>query len=274
MLNSRYAPVVAITAVVILIVIALGWFLAISPKLDEAGDLRDRAATIDTNTAEIQMQTARLAQYEAELAEVPNYQDLVALNAPAVYDVEATRDRLSDAGTQAGVYIYETSAGGVQNVLGAEVDHALLPSTAIARLFATGPVDVAEGEEEFAPVLTPSVEEGPVVERLYGIPLTFTATGSVADMMDFLALLTDEQAAALQIDSLAWSARPPDEPIAGVPDGEPGDVILEGQGYIYLLDPDMEIVDEDALTDASLPSVSPFTDIAGSATGGDEEEED
>lgn len=264
MLNSRYAPVVALTVVGILIVAALGWFLAISPALSEAADIRERATTIDNNTQQIQMNTARLSQYEQELNDAPEIAETVALNAPDVFEVEVVRNRIANAIADSGVYLIETSFAGASTVIGADADPNLMASNHVARLFASGPEDPDPEAAEFAPVLSPNNVVGPVVQRLYGVPISLSFTGTPDQVLSFLTLITDESDPAMHLGSIEFTARQSDDPeILGVPLAEDGNVVADVTGYLYILEPPFEIVDSEPLSESSLPSRSPFEEISG-----------
>src|SRR5690349_1528972 len=96
-MNSKYAPIVALTALVIIVIAALGWFLAIKPRFASAADYSSQSEEVDQNTAEIQQATSRLAKYQQDLDALAPLDDTVDLNLPSVIDIPAYRDRITSA---------------------------------------------------------------------------------------------------------------------------------------------------------------------------------
>lgn len=264
MLNSRYAPVVALAVLGIIMVALLGWFLAISPKLSEASAVRAQASEVEDNTQIINASSDALDEYQALLDAAPDVTGAIALHAPNVFDTQAVRTRLSEAITTAQVEVSTFTINGAQAVPGIETDPASLISNQVAALFAAGPVHQEEGAAEFSPAVTPANEIGPVVEELYSVPVTMMVVGHVDEIMGFFTALSDPDLPIFQVTTTSLQARQADSgAIIGVSEPEDGDVIATITGNLYVLAPEAEILDEEALTEAILPSDSPFLEVSG-----------
>lgn len=71
-----------ITALVTIAVMALGWFLLISPKRGEAADLRDQTAAQDAANAQLQAKVAMLREQAKDLPKQRARLALIAVNIP------------------------------------------------------------------------------------------------------------------------------------------------------------------------------------------------
>ncbi|MFW2514316.1 hypothetical protein ACNI3K_11110 [Demequina sp. SO4-13] len=269
MLSSKYAPIVAITIVLILILAALGWFLAIKPQVDDTGAIGQEADEVRTNIDMIEQSSASIDNYANELEDAPVVTEAIALNAPNVWDMAGFRLRLDDAVNDSGVGITAFEQAPIVEIDGWEQDSAALPSAQVASLFQVGPIHTGD-EEEYSPVVTQSGESGPVASGIVGVPLSIEVVGAPSEMLEFFTLMSQPDDALFQVFGAELLARQSDSaPIEGVSDPDDGDVTLAVSGYAYMLNPDATIVDEEQLEPASLGSGSPFEEIAGSGGGGD-----
>ncbi|MFW7415189.1 hypothetical protein [Demequina sp. SO4-18] len=261
MLNSRYAPIVAITVVLILILVALGWFLAIKPQVDEASRVSGLVDEVETNIAAIDATSARLDEYQATLDALPDLTEPIAQNAPSVWDMPSFRARLDSAIKDAGLEIVTYEEGGETAVEGWPQEPAGLMSTQVATLFQTGPVHLPEGEEYTAPA-APVGEAAAVADGITGITLSFSLAGTPSEMLDFFQQIQDPEAPLFQVYDVTETARPEESSsLSGVSDASDGDLTIDISGFVYMLNPDPTIIDEEVLEDASLGGESPFTAI-------------
>jgi len=262
--KSKYAPIMALTVLVILVILALGWFLAIRPQLTKASEIRSTTDSVQSNTAQIQTGTAKIKQYEADLAALEPLDETLALNLPNRLDVEGYRTRILAAIDRAKVEIVSLELGGSYAVDGWEVEPQTRVSNSIARLFQTAPVGQpadatvpdpaatpAEGEQPgvapgaYSPIVTPDTVPGPIVDELWAVPVSLQFAGTYAEMAKLFSELSDPQSQLFLITDVRVSARNGDSsPIAGVSDAEDGDVLVSLQGVFYLLYPSTEIVDD------------------------------
>jgi hypothetical protein len=283
-MNSKYAPITALTVLLVLVIAALGWFVLIKPRFSDAADTSNQAAEVDTNTSQIQQATAKLGQYEEQLAALPPLDDSIALNLPALTDIQAYRARINEAAQASKVSIVSLAMDSSYVVDGWQMPPQSRVSYSIAQLFAKGPLEVdssssssdeaspepsaepGEGgsSDGYTPVVTPSTETGPVVSDLNGLPVTITIAGGYSATANFLASLTNSEDQIFLIYETSQTARNADaSSIAGVPDAKDGDIITEIVGAFYLLDPDTTAIDEDELTTVRPGGRSPFAPSAG-----------
>ncbi|GMA33806.1 hypothetical protein [Demequina litorisediminis] len=61
MLNSKYAPIVALTALGIIVVLVLGWFLAVKPQVDETAAFSADEDLVRTNITTIEADSAAIS---------------------------------------------------------------------------------------------------------------------------------------------------------------------------------------------------------------------
>lgn len=270
MLNSRYAPVVALTVLAIILVGVLGWFLAIKPQLDQRGEISSTASEVVTNTEQIQLESSQIDQFAARLAELPDYSEAIATHAPDTFHVEDARTRIADAISASQAEIVSFEHGGVIEVEGWALPAKSLPSSRLAALYKTGPLHAAveteapEAEAEvFVPVVTPATGDE-TTRTFYGIPVTVEIAAPGQNLLDVLAVLENPDLQLFQIYDVQFESRPERAgSINGVSDPEDGDAILTFTGFFYLQDPTTEIVDEGDITGEGLGSIDPFTPIEG-----------
>lgn len=261
MLSSKYAPVVALTVVAIIILGVLGWFLAIKPQIDETGTLSAQADEVRTNTELIETTSASLDNYQEMLDSLPDLTPALSLNAPTAWDMPAFRARLDAAVKGSGLEIASYTQGPETLIEGWPQQPGSLVSTQIATLFQTGPVNVGPGEEYVAPV-TPVADAEATTEGISAVSLTMTLAGAPGEMVDFFAQISDPEDPLFQIYDVSHEARPEtSSSIAGVSDANDGDVLVTVTGFVYMLNADPTIIDEATLEDASIGSGSPFEGI-------------
>jgi len=289
-MNSKYAPVVALTAVVILIVVALGWFLAIKPGFSEASNIKAKTDEVNANVSQIQLETSKLAKYEQELAAAPALDDTLALNLPSIVDVGQYIDRINAAVASSGVELVSLDMNASYLVTGWEVPATARTSTSIAKLFTTGPIAVSSeaavepapsptGEVTtggtqvpagaYTPPVVASVEAGPVVQDLQGLPFEIQVTGSYSETVKFLARLTAPDAQIFLLSDLTQIARNEGSAfMAGVSNASDGDVITTVTGSFFFLNPDSAVVDDDVLAPVKPAQTSPFAPSKAVAAAG------
>lgn len=193
-----------LAAVLVLAVLAAGWFLLIAPKRTEAAGLREQTASqVDANARLLQ----QLAVLKAQQAELPQQRAKLAVMRTQIPDNPALprliRD-LTTAGRKVGVTI-DTMAPAV-------------PVPAVA------PVG--------APAAAPAA---PAAAALYQVPLTLNVTGSYFELEQFVNKLEGLKRSFLVTGftlSEASGSGSAEAPTSGGP--APGDLTLALQGRVYL----------------------------------------
>lgn len=271
MLNSRYAPVIALGALGVVLVLVLGWFLAISPQIRATGELATQQQAIEANTAQLQAESAKIDEYAALLEADPSVPESVAVNAPPVLDVPGFRTRVWEAlgGSRSELVSFEMDA--TQVVEGWVTDPQMLVSTQVAALFQTAPVPDPREAPAPQPTASPAagdgttttpsatgwspavkvlVEEGSLTGRLLLVPVTIAIAGTPVEAHEFLNRMADPDAQLFQVYSVDQVARHDSgAPILGVADPAEGDVVTTISGALYVLNPSGIPADDGEVTD-------------------------
>lgn len=260
MLNSKYAPIFALTALGIIVVVLLGWFLAIKPQVDEASAFASDEDLVRANIATVQADEAAIEAYGSSLGEAPDMKSTLELNAPQRLDLEGFRNRISDAIVESGVEISTSGQEYGSLVAGWEIPAVLLDSTNAAKHFQSGPAPTTKiAAEAFTPVVSVPAEAQVRAEGLATVPFEFTVVGTPREAYDFLVLLQDPAVQFFQVGEIAVFGLVEGQEISdGVSEAGDGDVRLDISGGLYLSDIDTSSIDEGALGTAELSGDSPF----------------
>ncbi|WP_062520524.1 hypothetical protein [Demequina silvatica] len=282
MLNSRYAPIVMLTVLGIIAIGLLAWFLAIKPQFDKASDLRAQTDAVVANTSQIDAQSAKLDEYAALLAEDSEIETSIALNAPSAVDVNGLRDRVWSALKTSKAELVSIEQQQSSTVDGWLADPSGLVSTQVAALFSTGPVGATATEAAstteapdptatqeatttttttgWTPAVTAVVTDGPFAGDIRMVPFTIDLVGNPEQIRKFIDSVQDPKDPLFQIYEYTLLARPAgDAPIPGVHDPDDGDVHATITGALYVLNPDLTVVDEEKLTN-SAPKEQAFSE--------------
>jgi hypothetical protein len=262
MLNSKYAPIVALTILGVIVILIAGWFLAVKPQFDSVSELVTASNEIDDNTVSIEEQTAKLRQYEADLAAAPSNEAVVSLNLPDTLARDEFRVRAAAAVVESNTEIASFAEASSGALSGWSVASSSLVSNSVAALFATAPIRPdLELPPTYTPVVEPTKGEGPLVENLYATDVTLEVAGSPAEALAFLAELADpDQRLFLQY-SVELSAREGESTIAGVSDPAEGDVTLKVLGSLFVLNPNPDFFDEQEPVPPAAPNPDAFAPI-------------
>ena len=168
----------ALAAVLVVAVFAAGWFLLISPKRDEAANLRQRKVTQEEANARLQQQIQVL---QAQQRDLPQQQAKLAAMKVQIPDNPALPSLIRDltaAGRKVGVSVDSMAPTQPQ---------ALVANPAVAAPAAGGAAGAATGSTQ-AGAATTGTTTGPaaVTSTLYQVPLTLNVTGSYFELEQFL----------------------------------------------------------------------------------------
>lgn len=221
-----------LAAVLVLAILAAGWFLLIAPKRSEASGLRAQAATQQDANARLLQQ---LAVLKAQQAELPEQRAKLAVMRTQIPDNPALPTLIRDL----------TAAG---RKVGVSID-AMAPST---------PAAVAVVQP--APVTTTSSSGGrtaaPVAAApaLYQVPLALNVTGSYFELEQFINKLEGLKRSFL-VSGFSLAPAGGGDGASSATDGPaPGDLTLALQGRVYL-------------APAAASAAAPPTPAASPATG-------
>lgn len=271
MLNSRYAPVIALGVLGAVVVLLLGWFLAVNPQKSKAAELDRLTSDVETNTQQVALQSAKIDEYAGILAADESVASSIALNAPGSPDLHAFRTRVWAAVVSSKVEIVAFDMLGSQAVDGWITEPKSLVSTQVATLFQTGPVTVAEAGSTpapsaspaaggttttvpggWAPAVTAATTEGAVAGNIQMLPFTITVSGTAKETYDFLKALSNPEETLFQVFGIKQEARQSDSaPITGISDAADGDVQSFVSGALYVLNPTGAPADQGELVDVT-----------------------
>ncbi|NTV38343.1 MAG: hypothetical protein HGA51_00060 [Demequinaceae bacterium] len=292
MLNSKYAPVVAITIVLILIIGAVGFLLGVKPQVNAAAHAAARQDVVKANIDQINKESAQIDKAAAILANAPDLSEATDLNAPSSMKLPEFQTRLDAAIKASGAEQVSLSVGAPVAVVPWTVGDAALPSAGVASYFATQPV-VREANEKQrdtpyvpvggasvavattdeasadggtpAPAPAQTAEEADVeaVATITRMDVTLTVVGHPAEVDALLRGLADPTQRLFQVFALSDEGKQArDTAEKGAGPYVDGDVFAVITGALYLLNPDYSIVDEEATGPFQLPPLSAFVEPA------------
>lgn len=259
MLNSRYAPPIALAVVVGLIVGLLGYFLGIRPTLEEATTVFDREKQVRANIEVIRADSAQIDEAAKTLAASDDQSSAIELNAPPVLNLPDFQKRLVASVRSSAVEIDVVSVSSPVLVEPLIVDSTIRPSQALAQRFqslglprqGSEPVDPALT----SPVVSPAGDGTAVVDSLYRLEVSFGVKGTPAEVLNFINTLTAPTHRLLLItDVQAVTLQESDLPDIGMGPNADGDLRIRVTGSLFMLDPDLTLVDEDTDIDYVLPA--------------------
>jgi hypothetical protein len=265
-MNSRYAPIVAITALAIIIVGALGVFLGIKPLLDSAASYVDREKVVRDNIALIEEDADKIDDAEDVLEDAPDLSEAIELNAPELVEFSKFEDRLAAAIRGSGSEVAAITVDAPADIIAWAIPDAVRPSANVAAFFQSAPLTRLEGEPDaglvYVPVVQTVSDDASLAPSLVKVNVTITLKGTAAEIQAFLALLGDPAQRLFQVNDVRFEAKfARDTPLTGVSSYTDGDVVATVVGSLYLLNPTTDVEDEDELIPWTIPTDrSPFAE--------------
>lgn len=265
-MNSRYAPVVALTALAILVVGALGIFLGIKPLVDSASSYAAREELVRANIQVISADEQKIDSAKKALEQAPDLSNAIALNAPDALRGSEFEDRLAAAIRSSAVEVAGVTFEPPSDVLAWSVPDAVRPSAAVAAYFQSAPLAREGGEAGSGVVYEPVVKvltgDAVVKPWIVKVNVTIKVKGTAVETQAFLAALADPAQRLFQVNDVWFEGKyVRDTPLVGVSEYADGDVVSTVIGSLYLLNPTTDVVDEESLTPWAIPGDrSPFTE--------------
>lgn len=267
MLNSKYAPPVALAVLAALLIGVLGYFLAVKPKLEEASTLSAREKDVRENIELIESDSAGLDEFARTLEAAPDISAAIQVASPSKVDWVALNTRLSAAVVASNTELRSVTIGGVVAVKDWAVSPSLLQSTAVAGHFASGRLARQPGEpksgEAYVPLATPAsaaVVDPEAPASLYQIDVTMMTQGSPTEVMALLGELAKADTSLFLVHNVTLEARSAlDPPPPGLGKHADGDVMATIIASVFVLNPDYSIDDDDPMGTYAIPTpVSPL----------------
>jgi Tfp pilus assembly protein PilO len=257
-----------LAGVLVLAILAAGWFLLVAPKRTQAADLENQVVSQEEANARL---VADLEMLKAQQAELPEQRAELAVMRKQIPDNPALPTlvrSLTDAGRKVGVSI-DTMAPAVPVAVVAPVT-AVAPTTTTTTTTdgtstdssstdssstdststdsSTGSTTGTDGTTATTPTTTVPTTTSP---SLYQVPLTLNVTGSYFELEQFINKLEGLKRSFL-VTGFTVTTAPVDESATGDGSGPaPGDLTLTLQGRVFLAPPATT-----AATSPSAPAVS------------------
>jgi Tfp pilus assembly protein PilO len=245
---NKAAPWVAGAVVLIFVILAMGWFLAISPTMAAADASRaqtaverDHNALLTQQIATLKEQFTHLDEYKAQLAELqvqlPPQADLSALNTELqalVASAGLTTTTFGVTTAQAFVPVATAAAP----VADAAATTAAGTTTAVAGTAATGaaPVDPVASFAGF-----------------YAVPVSITVVGTYDATLAFLDSLQTTTSRLYLVGSVTATSQRDGGAGSGKPATSSGDLETTIAGFAYVLQDGSAAVEAPAATPSPLP---------------------
>jgi Tfp pilus assembly protein PilO len=229
--TGRSAPWVIAATFGSLVILALGWFLAISPTLSAAADSRTQAEDESSRNSVLQLQITKLAQqfthldeYKANLAalreQIPEQSDLTSINAG-----------MSALASSSGVTITSVNpttpvAFSVAQSAGTTAKPATTDSAGSTAAGTTGAAGATAG------TTTSTVPKG-----FYAVPLSITIVGTYDQATAFLSSFQTGPGRIFLATAINAVGQQPGGAAGGRPALAAGDLELTITGYAYVMVP-------------------------------------
>jgi Tfp pilus assembly protein PilO len=222
-----------LAAVLVVAVLAAGWFLLVSPKRSEAADIKAQTASQEQKNVQLQ---SEIQQLEAQLAELPKERAKLATiqkqipNNPALPSL--IRD-LTDAGRKAGANIDSLAPSPPVAVVAdtapvAPVTTSTTSTDSSTSSESTDSTDSTDSASATAPT-TPTAAAPATESTLFAVPIVVKVTGSYFELEQFVSKVEVLQRSFL---------------VNGFTVGEPtgdkagdGDLTIELKGSVFLAAP-------------------------------------
>lgn len=228
MSKTKATPWIAATAFLCLIILALAWFLAISPQLTAAADARSELQTVEAQNvihaqrlATLESQAAELDTYRAELAEL-------AVGIPPEVQIDDVLRSVASIAASAGVTVLMTEQGVPELVVGPVATSEPAPADEDAD--AEGTDDAGDTDETAAPS---GVVTG--VDGLVAIPVSLTVLGGYDAAVTFVEQLQTGIPRLFLVTDYVLTGQPEAEGSDGRPATVEGDIEALVNGFVYVL---------------------------------------
>lgn len=206
-------------AVLVLAILAAGWFLLVSPKRGEAAALREQTVSQEDANARLVQQ---LEVLKAQQAELPQQRAKLAVMRTQIPDNPALPTLIRDL----------TAAG---RRVGVSID-TMAPAVPVPAVAAVPAAPVATTTTADASGTTTPAPAAPVAPSLFQVPLTLNVTGSYFELEQFVNKLEGLKRSFLVSGFTVAPAGGADAGAASTePDAPgPGDLTLALTGRVYL----------------------------------------
>lgn len=218
--KSASTPWVIGTAVVSAALLAIAWFLAISPQLDEASLAREQATEESARNDLLEIQ---IAQLEADFANIEEFRATLAglqSQVPASLDQAAFNRELQNVSLGTGAFVVDVTTS-----------TAVPLTTSLATL--------------------PGMPLDTVPAGLHAVPMTVTVLGNPVAALDYVTALQTGTSRLFLASGISLTGQEEAGASGGRPATAKGDAEIVITGYVYVLDPDATPVAAAATTSST-----------------------
>lgn len=231
MSRTKAYPWVLGTVLLSLVVVALAWFLVISPVLDRAA--QSRADAEQTRSQNV-VQAQRLATLEKQFEDLPAFRaelDAIRGRIPTGDGVRELLQQIDAEAASAGLVVLTVAPGVPEEFFPAAPEAAAAPAPAETTEPTEGATEEASGADA-----APAAPAAPtVVDGMVAIPVQITVLGGYDRTVDFVTRLQERLPRLFVVTSLDLKGQEATEGGEGRPPTAEGDVETVIQGYVYTL---------------------------------------
>lgn len=206
MKKSASTPWVMGTVAVSAAVLAIAWFLAIAPQLDQATLAQDQAAEESSRNDLLEV---TIAQLEADFANIEEFRATLAglqSQVPATLDQAAFNRELANVSLGSGAFVVDVTTS------------TAVPLTTSLASVPGAPVDA-------------------VPAGLHAVPMTVTVLGNPVAALDYVTLLQTGTSRLFLASGISLTGQDEAGASGGRPATAKGDAEIVITGYVYVLDP-------------------------------------
>ncbi|WP_431837218.1 hypothetical protein [Cellulomonas sp. Y8] len=256
------------TVVLSALVLALAWFVFISPVVDDTATAAADTQTAEDRNAVLQVQLTRLEKQFAELGTYQATLDEIEGEIPPTANTSDFLRLVDTLAVSAGTTIIDSSIGTPEPVLPAVVaapaeeaaDDAAASEDGAADGGAVSDETAAEGTADGpADAAAPVSGGAPVIPGFVAVPITVTALGNPVGVLSFLGALQDQTDRLFLVTGLDGTGQDDEEASGGRPATVKGDLELLISGYVYVLEDSAAA----SATEDAPAATPPATDGAG-----------
>lgn len=223
-----------LASVLVLAILAAGWFLLVSPRRGEAATLRGESVSQEEANARLLQQLSVLKAQQADLPQQRAKLAVMRQQIPSNPALPTLVRSLTAAGRKVGVSI---------DTMAPAVPVPVVVATPVAPAVTTTTTDTtteAGTEADAGAAAVPAVPVAPPAPSLFQIPLTLNVTGSYFELEQFINRLEKLKRSYLVTGftvTAASGAASADDAAAAADGTAAGDLTLALQGRVYLAPP-------------------------------------
>jgi len=227
------------TAVGAVVILVASWFLLISPKLDEAADVR---AQVDQTNQSNELLSLKVAQLAAQSAKLPEMKDELAalrIEIPTEAQISEFLRQVDAIAASTSVVVTATSPGtpelmvAEQTAPSAPQEGALNPDGSPAQPSAEP--SATPSPEPSSPATPGDVAAALIPPGMVDVPVSLSVIGTYTDTVAFLDALQQQIPRLYLVTGITATGQKETAATGGKPDLELGDQELVITGYLYVL---------------------------------------